>query len=53
VHVPRLATDEGFIGFDVTRHHVFKRSLVEREPDAVIHEPRGLLSDPEIAVDFV
>src|SRR5579862_9522143 len=52
VHVPRLATDEGFIGFNSTRHLV-DGSVVLRVPDAMQHEPSRLLSYSECAGDLI
>jgi hypothetical protein len=50
-HVSRLATDEGFIRLNLPGQLV-TRSHAQREPDAVIHEPCGLLGDMERPPDF-
>src|SRR5581483_4538937 len=51
VHEPRLAADEGLIDFDGAGHTTEGAGL-HGEPDAVEHEPRGLLSDADGARQF-
>ena len=46
VHEPRLAADEGFIDFNIAGHAAEGAGL-HRKPDAVEHEPSGLLSDAD------
>src|ERR1039458_8925481 len=48
VHVARLAADEGFVRFNFTAEHS-ESAIPEREPQTVVHEPRGFLGDSEIA----
>jgi hypothetical protein len=52
VHEPGLAADESLVHFDLARHLV-ERACLDRETDAVGHEPGGLLRDAEIAGDLV
>src|SRR5207245_2099264 len=51
VHIPRLATDEGFINFNVSRKF-HKGSLLHGFTNTMKHEPCRLLSDTDIAGDF-
>src|SRR5258708_21593937 len=55
VHVPRRASDKGFIHFHFapmpTKFQ--NRAILHCEPDAMEHEPCGLLSDAECAGHFV
>jgi hypothetical protein len=44
VHVAGLSADEGFVRFNLPGQLV-ARSHAQREPDAVVHEPRSLLGD--------
>ena len=53
VHVTRFATDESFVYFDVTGHLLHKRSGLHGKSDAVVHEPRGFLSDAKRTRNFV
>lgn len=52
VHVPSLATDEGFVHFDFSADFA-ERLILQGEPDAMKHEPCRLLSDTESAGHFV
>src|ERR1039457_4261046 len=49
VHVARLATDEGFIHFDLAGKFVTETAFVQGKPQAMIHEPCGFLGDVKIA----
>jgi hypothetical protein len=51
VHVSRLATDESFVGFNLTGELV-AALFVLRESNPVQHEPSGLLGDAERTRDF-
>jgi hypothetical protein len=51
MHVPSLATDKSFIGFNFSRE-LRKRVIVHSFADAVKHEPCGLLSYTEGASYF-
>src|SRR6266704_1608872 len=55
VHESGRATDEGFIYLNLTTlpANFQKRAVLHCKPDAVKHEPCRLLSDAEIAGDFV
>src|SRR5216683_3507386 len=56
VHVPRFAADEGFISFDfatVSAYFLDECSGLHRLANPVQHEPSSLLSDTQIAGDFV
>ncbi len=52
VHVAGLAADVGLVNFNLTREHGEALRL-HRKPDALEHEPRRLLSDPEGSSEFV
>jgi len=52
VYEARFTTDERFIGFDLASELVEGASL-HGEPDAMEHEPRGLLSHADAACDLV
>ena len=52
VHVASESTDEGLVNLDLAVHLV-EAFRLHGEPDAVEHEPGGLLSDADRAVDFV
>lgn len=52
VHVARLATDEGFVRFDLAGQLV-DGSHAESVPDAVIHEPRCFLRYADGPVNLV
>ena len=51
VHVARLLADEGFVGFNMPGEFI-RRRYAERNPNPVIQEPCGLLSDVQGAGDF-
>jgi len=51
VHVAGLAADEGFVRFDLAGQFVTKLLLMG-QPDPMQHEPRGLLTDSESAVNL-
>ena len=55
VHETCRATDEGFVHFDLATRpsHFHQGTRLHRQTDAVEHEPCGLLSDAQSAVDFV
>jgi hypothetical protein len=53
VHIPRLASDVGFVGFDGPFHLAAVVSGVEGHPQAGQHEPRGFLRDAERPRQFV
>jgi hypothetical protein len=53
MHVASEAADKGFVGFDrAATAHFLKGAALHREADAVQHEPRGLLTDVQVACDF-
>ena len=52
VHVTRLAADEGFIRFNLSREFIDGPHR-QSKPDAVIEEPSGLLGDADGAMNFV
>ena len=52
VHVPRLTADEGLVHLDCTGE-LLEGPGLHGEPNAVEHEPRGLLSHAERAAEFV
>jgi hypothetical protein len=52
MHVSRFAADEGFGGFDLAGHFV-PRPHAQREPNAMIEEPSGLLSDANGPVNLI
>jgi hypothetical protein len=52
VHIPRLAADEGFVGFDPARNLV-DGSHSQGVADSAIHEPRRLLSDAYGPVNLI
>ena len=52
VHVPGLTSDEGFIYFDFPAQ-LIEGPILHRKPDAVKHEPCGLLGDAKPAMDFI
>jgi len=52
VHVPRLATDEGFVGFDFSTKLSAGFGL-KSKPDTLQHEPRSLLGNAQIAANLV
>jgi hypothetical protein len=52
VHEPREATYKSFVSLYLTFHFLEAASL-HREPDAMVHEPRGFLRNVEIARDLV
>src|ERR1017187_517190 len=52
VHVAGLATDEGFVRFDLTGQFV-EVPVMEREPQPVHHVPSRFLTDAKVASDFV
>src|SRR6266852_1303963 len=53
VHEAGESADHGFVGFDRTgAAHLLERATLHREADAVEHEPRGFLTDVEIAGYF-
>src|SRR5690349_21129201 len=53
VHESRLSADEGLIDFDFTSELLKEISILHGKPDALLHEPRGLLGDAESAVNLV
>src|SRR5712691_9696156 len=55
VHVPRLAADESFIGFDFDAGatEFIERASLGRQSDTVKHEPCGFLSDAKCAAHFI
>lgn len=52
VHVPRLAADVGFVNFHFAGE-LAALVVLHRQPDALKHEPSGLLSDSKSAMDLV
>src|SRR6202030_2239515 len=52
VHIAGLRADEGFINFDFASELV-KTLVLHCKPDAMKHEPSGLLRDAKTAMDFV
>ncbi len=52
VHEASRAPDEGFVYLDFAAYHS-KRFILQGEPDAMQHEPCGLLSDAESAAHFI
>ncbi len=52
VHVPRFATNEGLINLNLSGH-LSGQAVLQSKPDAVHHEPCGLLGDSKIAGDFI
>src|SRR5215471_3640467 len=52
VHVPRKSADVGLVRFDFAAQFV-ERTILHCKTDAMQHEPRRLLSDAEIACDFI
>src|SRR5579871_409602 len=52
VHVPRLTADVSLVNLDVTSDFG-KRLVLHGETQPVQHEPRGLLSDTDVAREFV
>ena len=53
VHVPGLAPDERLIGLDFPRQLAALARVLQRKTNPVEHEPRRLLSDPNVAGDLV
>src|SRR5271168_3691943 len=55
VHVLELAAYKGFVNLKLATiaAHLLPRAVLEGETDAVQHEPRGLLSDLQIAGNLV
>ncbi len=53
VHVARESADESFVGFNLAFQLVPEGTGLHRKPDALEHEPSGLLRDAQIARDFV
>jgi hypothetical protein len=51
VHVPRLAADERFVGFDFARQQS-ESTLSQSEAQTMRHEPSGLLGHAKIAGQF-
>ena len=51
VHVARFAADESLINFDVAGE-LARVLILKREADTLKHEPRGLLSDLEAAMNL-
>ena len=45
VHVSRFAADESFVHFDFAAEFAAEEFILHGKPDAVEHEPCGLLSD--------
>src|SRR5580698_7605959 len=56
MHVPRLSADESFIHFDFTvgaaAQFAAALLVLQREPEAMKHEPRRLLSYAQSTMDF-
>src|SRR5438270_723190 len=52
MHVPRFSAYESFVYFNVAPNF-HDAAILQRKPDAVIHEPCGSLHDAEIASEFV
>src|ERR1044072_5027778 len=52
VHEPRGAADESLVGFNLAVHRV-EAAVLQREPDAMVHEPRALLSHTSGAGELV
>ena len=52
VHVAGLAANVGFVNFDVSAN-LFKGFILHGEPKPMQHEPCGLLSDTQVARNFV
>src|SRR5258708_11211242 len=52
MHEASRSADEGFIYLDFTAYHS-ERFILQGEPDAMQHEPCGLLSDLESAAHFI
>src|SRR5438105_3984492 len=53
VHLARFATDPRLVDFHRLPFADLKRARLHCEPDTVQHEPRRLLSDLEVARQFV
>ena len=53
VHVPRFSANEGFVRFDFAVQFAPEVLVLHREPDAVKHEPRRLLSNLYVSRDLV
>src|SRR5205807_728555 len=51
VHVPSFAADEGFVNLDFASH-LLESSVLQGEPDSVIHKPCGFLSNVDSPVNF-
>src|ERR1017187_54890 len=52
VHIPSLATDEGFINLDFPAKLSSGINVLQAKPDPVEHVPRALLADVERPVNF-
>ena len=52
MHIAGFAADESFVCFDFTSE-LRSRSQAQREPDSVIHKPRGFLRDANSPMNFV
>src|SRR5271157_768257 len=52
VHVPGLATDKSFVGFNFAAKLASEVFILHSEPDAMQHEPCSLLGDLQIALNF-
>jgi hypothetical protein len=53
VHVARESADDSFVGLDLAFQLVSEGTRLHRQPDALKHEPSGLLGDTQIARDFI
>lgn len=52
MHVPRLATDKGFVDFNFAPKLAAESFVLHSKPDSVQHEPCGLLGNAECPVDL-
>jgi len=53
VHIANLAADEGFVDFDFTIQLAAATVILHCEPDALKHEPSGLLANADSAVNLI
>src|SRR5205823_2564053 len=51
VHISRFAADKSLVNFDFASH-LLEASVLQGEPNPVIHEPRSFLSDVDSSVNF-
>ena len=53
MHVPRFPADEGFVNFDFAVEFASKELVLHCQSDSMQHEPCRLLSDLEVASNFI